>query len=241
MQAVLLLVAPALFAASIYIILGHIILLVDGEQYSLIRKKWLTKIFVTGDVLSFLVQSGGGGIQAMKLTSSQKLGEKLILVGLFVQIIFFGFFIVVAGLFHWRLIKANPNSLKDASASQATAINHTSATSLHGPTSSFAKGANHANTPTSSQYQPSIHELPWKRHLYALYSASALIMVRSIFRVIEYIQGNAGYLLKREAFLYVFDATLMLAVVVLFNWIHPSEVTDIHKRRRERNGVELRG
>ena len=40
-------------------VLGRIILLTDGEVHSLIRKKWLTKIFVTGDVLSFLVQVVG--------------------------------------------------------------------------------------------------------------------------------------------------------------------------------------
>ena len=59
MQTLLILVAPALFAASIYMVLGRIILLVDGEQHSLIRKRWLTKIFVTGDVLSFLMQGAG--------------------------------------------------------------------------------------------------------------------------------------------------------------------------------------
>jgi hypothetical protein len=59
MQSLLILLAPALFAASIYIILGRIILLVDGERYSLVRQKWLTKLFVTGDVLSFLMQGSG--------------------------------------------------------------------------------------------------------------------------------------------------------------------------------------
>lgn len=59
MQAMALLIAPALFAASIYMSLGRIILLVDGEAHSIIRKKWLTKIFVTGDVLSFCMQSAG--------------------------------------------------------------------------------------------------------------------------------------------------------------------------------------
>ena len=58
-QSILLLVAPALFAASIYMTLGRIIVLLDAEQYSFIKKKWLTKIFVCGDVLSFLMQSGG--------------------------------------------------------------------------------------------------------------------------------------------------------------------------------------
>jgi uncharacterized membrane protein YraQ (UPF0718 family) len=59
MQSLLILLAPALFAASIYIILGRIILLVDGERYSPVRQKWLTKVFVTGDVFSFLLQGAG--------------------------------------------------------------------------------------------------------------------------------------------------------------------------------------
>ena len=58
-QTLLLLVAPALFAASIYMILGRIIVKVDGESHSLIKTRWLTKIFVTSDVLSFWIQLGG--------------------------------------------------------------------------------------------------------------------------------------------------------------------------------------
>jgi hypothetical protein len=58
-QSLLILLAPALFAASIYMILGRIILLTDGETHSVIRARWLTKVFVAGDVLSFLAQSAG--------------------------------------------------------------------------------------------------------------------------------------------------------------------------------------
>lgn len=58
-QALLLLIAPALFAASIYMELGYIILLVDGEKHSLVRKRWLTKIFVAGDIFAFTVQASG--------------------------------------------------------------------------------------------------------------------------------------------------------------------------------------
>lgn len=68
MQSLLILLAPALFAASIYIILGRIILMTDGERYSLVRQKWLTKIFVAGDVLSFLMQ-GSGMSNTMQNTS----------------------------------------------------------------------------------------------------------------------------------------------------------------------------
>lgn len=49
MQAILILVAPALFAASIYMILGRLIRALGAEHLSLIPIKWVTKIFVTGD------------------------------------------------------------------------------------------------------------------------------------------------------------------------------------------------
>lgn len=58
-QAIFLLVAPALYAASIYMELGRIIIMVEGESRSLVPLKWLTKIFVIGDVLSFFLQGGG--------------------------------------------------------------------------------------------------------------------------------------------------------------------------------------
>jgi hypothetical protein len=53
------LVAPALYAASIYMMLGRVIALCDGEAFSIIPKRWLTKIFVFGDVVSFAMQGAG--------------------------------------------------------------------------------------------------------------------------------------------------------------------------------------
>ncbi|KAB8229658.1 RTA1 like protein-domain-containing protein [Aspergillus alliaceus] len=58
-QTLFLLLAPALLAASIYMFLGRIILVLQAESHALLKRKWLTKIFVTGDVLSFLLQGAG--------------------------------------------------------------------------------------------------------------------------------------------------------------------------------------
>jgi hypothetical protein len=62
-QVLFLLLAPVLFAASIYMELARIILLADGEAHALIRPKRLTMTFVLGDVFSFLLQCGGTLIQ----------------------------------------------------------------------------------------------------------------------------------------------------------------------------------
>lgn len=59
MQGLTVLLAPIFFAASMYMVLGRIIRLVDANSYSPIRVNWLTKIFVAGDVISFFVQAAG--------------------------------------------------------------------------------------------------------------------------------------------------------------------------------------
>ncbi|GKT54547.1 RTA1 domain-containing protein [Colletotrichum tofieldiae] len=181
-QSILLLLGPALFAASIYMVLGRLINLLDAGHHSLIRPKWLTKVFVLGDVLSFFAQSGGGGMLATaKDTDSVKKGENIIVGGLGIQILFFGFFMIVTLVFHIRLAR-NP-------------------------------------TPKSHTIQT-----PWKGLLWVLYGSSLLIMVRSLFRVAEYVEGKEGELQSKEMYIYIFDALLMGVTAMLFNWFHPSRV-----------------
>lgn len=59
MQSALILIAPAFFAASIYMELGRLIQMLRAENNSVVPVRWLTRIFVAGDVLSFLMQASG--------------------------------------------------------------------------------------------------------------------------------------------------------------------------------------
>lgn len=123
---------------------------------------------------------------AGKTASKVKLGQNVVVIGLLVQIFFFGFFMIVSIVFNMRMNKF----------------------------------------PTGQSMSPSI---PWRKHMHVLYAASMLILVRSLFRVIEFVQGNSGYLLHHEIFLYIFDAFLMLVVMVLFDIVHPSEINALLK------------
>ena len=75
--------------------------------------------------------------------------------------------------------------------------------------------------PTSASMRP---EVRWRSYLYTLYFVSGLVMLRSLFRVIEYAQGNSGYLMTNEAFLYVFDSLPMFIVAAWLIWKHPGEI-----------------
>ena len=70
---------------------------------------------------------------------------------------------------------------------------------------------------------PAISKL-YKRHLFALYTVSLLILVRSLMRLVEYAQGDDGWLISHEWVLYVFDAALMVGVMAVVAVVHPSEV-----------------
>jgi hypothetical protein len=182
------LIAPVWFAASIYIVFGRIIILVDGHHLSFIRQKWLTVIFVCSDILCFLIQAGGAVIltsnSAKTNQNTVNTAKTVIDIGLVAQIVAFGIFIVTAISFHWRLMRRPTDPSMSA-------------------------------------------EVPWRKHLYTVYLTSSLIMVRCIFRLVEYVTGTKGYIWQHEAFSYVFDSSLMWFVMVIFAVNHPSEIRAI--------------
>lgn len=178
MQSTLLLLAPIMFAATLYMTLGRTVLAVHGEQYSFIPPRWLTRTFVTGDCFSFLVQASGAGLivragMGDDSASSPKLGQNIIIGGLILQILMFGVFGVLAISFNVRFGRSGGSRSKD---------------------------------------------VPWQRTLLILYITSACIMVRNIFRVVQYVMGQSGLSLTHEWCTYVFDAVLMLSVMIVFGW-----------------------
>jgi hypothetical protein len=58
-QTILILLAPPLYAASIYMVLGRLIVFLHAEKLSVVSVRWMTKIFVVGDVIGFVAQAAG--------------------------------------------------------------------------------------------------------------------------------------------------------------------------------------
>ncbi|OAG11398.1 putative RTA1 domain protein [Paraphaeosphaeria sporulosa] len=80
----------------------------------------------------------------------------------------------------------------------------------------------------------SMEHKSWARYMWMLYAVSGLIVVRSIFRLAEFLEGAEGKLYTTEVFLYVFDASLMFAVVVISAAVHPGMLLRA-TRKRERD------
>lgn len=199
-QAIFLLIPPSVFSASLYMGLGRLMssLGPKAESMSLVRPGWLTKIFVTGDVLSFLIQGAGAGLMSHGIDWVTR-GSHIVIVGLVVQIVFFGMFIVTAILFHVRWSKAEKlqQNRHDDHHHQQERQNH-----------HWSDGAAGS----------------WRTMLNMLYVTSGLILLRSVFRVIEYSMGFVGYPMVHEWTLYVFDSVPMAAVMVVYWWWYPTVV-----------------
>lgn len=180
-QSLFIILPPSLYAATIYMIFGRLVLFVNAAEASIIRPTRVTKIFVTGDVLAFLLQAGGGGMMAQ--VSMAKMGQAIMLIGLFVQLFFFGFFLVISLVFWKRL---------------------------------------HGSSKAASVPQYGKHS--WVALLKLMLCAAVVIILRCIFRVIEFAQGHDGYLASREVYMYVFDTGPMFAVQVLFHFVYAADV-----------------
>lgn len=86
--------------------------------------------------------------------------------------------------------------------------------------------------------------LPWEKFLYLLYITCACIMIRSIVRVAEFVQGFEGYIILHEVFLDIFDAVPMAGVMMIFSIWYPSNFSSqaqksIMEREMTDSNVEL--
>ncbi len=128
-------------------------------------------------------------------------GEKVIIVGLALQVCTFVLFMVVAANFHFRMMRQQRSS------------------------SVFVSGSVESNAAGAR----------WEKVMWTLYSVSTVILIRCMFRLVEYAMGNAGYLIAHEIFLYIFDMLLMVIVLVLLFVLRPANdlPTEIEKLRSE--------
>jgi hypothetical protein len=180
-QSMFIILPPSLYAASIYMIYGRIVLFVNAPASSIINPLKVTKIFVCGDVLAFLLQSSGGGMMA--ISGLAGLGQKIVVVGLLVQLAFFGFFLYIAKTFGRRMAKS------------------------------------------PAQYTiPKYRKHTWRSLLKLLFCAAVIIILRCLYRVVEFAQGQKGYLMEHEVFMYLTDTAPMFVVQIMFHFIYAGDV-----------------
>ncbi|KAH8698587.1 RTA1 like protein [Talaromyces proteolyticus] len=207
LQFALTVLAPVLVAAFCYIIFGRIVFLAVPRGSRTLKLIWVpprfvTPIFVFFDIIALLLQLAGAviisGTQATDKDAQKKInnGKGIAQAGVVVQLAAFGLFSIIAVRFNF--------------------------------TSKRFKKSAHEQFPDEEndrtlQMDTAPKQKHWPAILRVVNLVSGLILIRTIYRMIEFNEGPSGYLSTNEWCTYVFDALVILPCFVLFIWWHPAK------------------
>ena len=89
-----------------FLLLMEISVMVYGESISRVKPVWYTRFFIACDIVSLSLQGAGGGIaSAATKPSTMTLGNRLVLVGLVLQIVSLLLFATMCAEFAFRVRK----------------------------------------------------------------------------------------------------------------------------------------
>ncbi|TVY20544.1 Protein RTA1 [Lachnellula arida] len=203
----LIVLAPVLMAAACYIVFGRIVYHVVPTEARTTRllwvpARWLTPIFVLCDIVALLLQMIGA-IKVTSIspgdadaTSKANQGKTIAEIGVAVQLVCFGLFSIIAVRFNFtskRFIGAFDANLSGARDGKYFVIR---------------EGGRKLNR-------------NWQTILHVTNLTSVLILVRSVYRMVDFALGRSGYTEMHEWCLYVFDALVIFPVLVCFVVWHP--------------------
>ncbi|KAH9905044.1 putative RTA1 domain protein [Xylariomycetidae sp. FL2044] len=174
--------APLFVAAGNYLLIGRLIRAVLPPSHHRIYRvpaRYLTRIYVSFDVVCFCVQCSGSSLASVVnwVGPTAKTAEYILLAGLALQVVAFSTYLSILMRFHFL------------------------ARSL------------------------AVDEAPkgWLNVLKVVYTSSFLILIRCIYRMIEFAEGSEGYTLTHEWVFWVFEALPMLVAISAFCVWFPSK------------------
>ncbi|RYP73561.1 hypothetical protein DL770_007751 [Monosporascus sp. CRB-9-2] len=176
MQNLLILAGAPFLAATIYMVLGRVIVALEAQRHSILNVRWMTKIYVLIDIACIFSQFIGAAMPASGEPDAFVKARIILIAGLVTQLVALSVFIATCWQVHRRLMR-DPPSLVAA--------------------------------------------ISWQRYFWVIEAMTVLMIVRGVVRALEYLQGEHGFVISHEIFIYLFDAgPMFLVMLALLVW-HP--------------------
>jgi len=111
LQIVSLTLAPAYYAAGIYLCLSRLVTIYDSS-ISRLRPINYTRLFIGCDIISLSLQGAGGGLASTSASDNQPTttGNNVMIAGLGFQVLTLGLFMVLSAEFAFRVYKGDKSS-----------------------------------------------------------------------------------------------------------------------------------
>ncbi|KAN0109791.1 RTA1-like protein [Russula decolorans] len=191
LQAVNLVVAPTPLVAANFILLGRIIRRL-GPQYSRLTPRRYTIIFVSCDIISLLVQAMGGGIASGSTTNGSQTQADL------------GSHIALGGTI-FQLISIIVYCVLAAE----FLFRYTRDQPVR------------RSAPMPGEVLRGTTDKRLHRVLQAMITMTIFIVIRTIYRVIEFVSGWNGKVISTQWVFNVFDGTMIVLAMYTLNLFHP--------------------
>ncbi|TBU65123.1 RTA1 like protein [Dichomitus squalens] len=162
-----------------------------GGQYSRLRSTWYSRFFLTADIFSLLIQGGGGGIAAQGTTDPHK-------ARLGSNIILGGLFVQIISMTFFSFLMGEYawRRSKDRPFHKVDSI--------------------------EGQYQRSQPmDRNMKMLIFGIIIPTAAVYIRSVYRIIEFIDGFNGSIAHNQVTFIIFDACLVTLALNTLNVMHP--------------------
>ncbi|KIX03222.1 uncharacterized protein Z518_06774 [Rhinocladiella mackenziei CBS 650.93] len=215
-QLLLILLAPLWINAYIYMLLGRMIhFFLENDRVFKIRARMITRMFVAFDITAFLIQAVGGTMTGPDVSPSvQQTGLNIYTAGVGVQLFFLVIFVALAIGFQRKVHRQSNNTYQAAPLDLEAQQTSYPLPSPNAPQSSFR-----IDSPVPLPDPNLATNL-----LRTLYTTLALVILRNIYRLVEFGTGENSPTVKHEWFAYVFDAVPMFFALVILNIFYPGKV-----------------
>ncbi|CDR43747.1 CYFA0S12e03884g1_1 [Cyberlindnera fabianii] len=176
--------APCFIMAGVYFLLAKLIM-IYGEKYAVMKPMRYTQVFLFCDLVSLLLQCGGGGMAAGANDSKgTEMGRNIMVSGLVFQVVSMAVFM---GLFIHLLWRVGYFGNVSGSVMR-----------------SFNERYTLIRSKTFFRWYPT-----------GVFTVVLLVFVRSVYRVAELSEGWRGYLVVHEVYFLIFDGLMIVIACVL--------------------------
>jgi hypothetical protein len=214
--------APSFMTAAMFIIFVRIIRIV-GPEYSRLSPKLYTWLFVGVDLIALVIQSIGGG-QAASANTPQGAanGAHVMVGGIILQMAAIAVYALTSVEYFWRVHFERPLRARTPATAEATRVApELPKTSAEGSTSALYYSD---KTPAAPVIGRDRLTRDMTKMILGLSIATVLVIVRSVYRTIELLDGWGGPIITNETLFDCLDGVPIFLAMLTLNVFHPGRL-----------------
>ncbi|KAG8970773.1 hypothetical protein FRC05_011724 [Tulasnella sp. 425] len=219
MNIVCTIIAPSFMTAAMFIIVGRIINLV-GTEYSRLRPRTYSILFISADFVALVVQAiGGATASSADDPKGAEKGANIMVAGILVQMVAITIYCIIQGDYLWRVLTDRPIRPRSSPSGIVT------------PRSDIEDASNNFTLEKEAasgraRLTPNIRNM-----LIGLGITTVFIYIRSIYRTIELLGGWNGAIFVNEKLFNALDGMPIFVAMFVLNVFHPGRFIAIGKER----------